>query len=171
MSKKNIVIMGVCGSGKTSVGLAIAEKLGCRFLDGDDLHPRANIIKMGEGHPLNDEDRQPWLERISDVFFSLSRRSENAVIVCSALKKKYRDVLRNGNDLIFVHLVGDYDTILNRMKKRQGHYMKENMVKSQFDTLEMPGADEKDVIAIDITPPLDVVIARAVSAVEAAMRD
>ena len=70
-----------------------------------------------------------------------------------------------------MHLVGDYDTILNRMKKRQGHYMKENMVKSQFDTLEMPGADEKDVIAIDITPPLDVVIARAVSAVEAAMRD
>ena len=68
MAKKNIVVMGVCGSGKTSVGMAIAQKLGCRFLDGDDLHPRANIIKMSEGHPLNDEDRYPWLVRISDVF-------------------------------------------------------------------------------------------------------
>ena len=167
MAKKNIVVMGVCGSGKTSVGMAIAQKLGCRFLDGDDLHPRANIIKMSEGHPLNDEDRSPWLVRISDVFFSLSRRSENAVIVCSALKKKYRDIIRDGNDVLFVHLVGSYDLILERMKKRQGHYMKESMVQSQFDTLEMPTADETDVISIDITPPLEEVIAKTLAEVEA----
>ncbi len=167
MAKKNIVVMGVCGSGKTSVGMAIAQKLGCRFLDGDDLHPRANIIKMSEGHPLNDEDRYPWLVRISDVFFSLSRRSENAVIVCSALKKKYRDIIRDGNDVLFVHLVGSYDLILERMKKRQGHYMKESMVQSQFDTLEMPTADETDVISIDITPPLEEVIAKTLAEVEA----
>lgn len=169
MAGKNIVVMGVCGSGKTSVGIALAEHLDCRFLDGDDLHPRANVLKMAQGQPLNDEDRAPWLVRISDVFFSLSQRSSSGVIVCSALKKKYREILREGNDLLFVHLKGSFDLICERMRARQGHYMKESMVQSQFDALEIPREDETDVITIDITPPLEEVIATACRAVDQRM--
>lgn len=171
--KKCIVVMGVCGSGKSTVGEALAEHFKCRFIDGDDLHPRANIMKMASGHPLNDEDREPWLIRIGDVIFSLKRRSEGGVIVCSALKKKYRDIIRKDNekDVAFVHMCGSYDLILNRMKKRAGHYMKEDMVKSQFDTLEMPGADEKDVINVDIDCSMDEMIARAIKAAEELDKD
>lgn len=161
------VVMGVCGAGKTSVGKALADKFGATFIDGDDLHPRANIQKMAEGIPLNDEDRAPWLERIGDVFFSLQRRSLSGVIVCSALKKKYRDQIRAGNEgLVFVHLRGSMDTILERMAARQGHYMKKEMVQSQFDTLELPGADEQDVVTVSIEQPLDKVIADAIATVE-----
>lgn len=171
MGKKNIVIMGVCGTGKTSVGIALANHLGCRFLDGDDLHTRHNVKKMASGQPLNDEDREPWLVRIGDVFFSLANRSATGVIVCSALKKKYRDILRQDNDLLFVHLHGSFDLVCERMRKRSGHYMKESMVQSQFDTLENPGPDEPDVISIDITPPLDEVIQNVIKAVEARFQD
>lgn len=161
------VVMGVCGSGKTSVGKALAEHFGSTFIDGDDLHPRSNIQKMASGVPLNDEDRAPWLERIGDVFFSLQRRSLSGVIVCSALKKKYRDQIRNGNEgLVFVHLKGSMDTILERMAARQGHYMKKDMVQSQFDTLESPGADESDVVTVSIEQPLDQVIAEAIAKIE-----
>ena len=161
------VVMGVCGSGKTSVGKALAAKFDATFIDGDDLHPRANIMKMAAGTPLNDEDRAPWLERIGDVFFSLQRRTLSGVIVCSALKKQYRDIIRKDNEgLIFVHLQGSMDTILERMAARQGHYMKKDMVQSQFDTLEVPGADEPDVVNISIEQPLDAVIADAIAAVE-----
>ncbi|MBU3844431.1 MAG: gluconokinase [Candidatus Anaerobiospirillum pullicola] len=161
------VVMGVCGSGKTSVGKALAQHFAATFIDGDDLHPRANILKMASGHPLNDEDRAPWLERIGDVFFSLQRRSLSGVIVCSALKKSYRDIIRKDNEgLVFVHLVGSMDTILERMAARQGHYMKKDMVQSQFDTLEVPGPEETDVVSVSIEQPLDKVIAEAIAAVE-----
>lgn len=161
------IVMGVCGSGKTTVGLAIAKELHASFIDGDDLHPRANIIKMRSGHPLNDEDRKPWLERVSDVFFSLANRSSSGVVVCSALKKKYRDIIREGNeDLIFIHLYGSKELILERMAQRKGHYMKEDMVNSQFADLEFPQADEKDVINIDISGTIDEVIAAAIKAVK-----
>lgn len=166
------VVMGVCGSGKTSVGKALAQRFDATFIDGDDLHPRANIIKMGSGHPLNDEDRAPWLERIGDVFFSLQRRSLSGVVVCSALKKKYRDLIRKDNEnLIFVHLVGSMDTILERMAARQGHYMKKDMVQSQFDTLEVPGKDEPDVVEVSIERPLDEVISAAIAAVEKKLQE
>ena len=161
------VVMGVCGSGKTSVGKALAQHFAATFIDGDDLHLRANILKMASGHPLNDEDRAPWLERIGDVFFSLQRRSLSGVIVCSALKKSYRDIIRKDNEgLVFVHLVGSMDTILERMAARQGHYMKKDMVQSQFDTLEVPGPEETDVVSVSIEQPLDKVIAEAIAAVE-----
>ena len=166
MTKKCVIVMGVCGSGKTSVGLALADHFKCRFIDGDDLHPRANIDKMASGHPLNDEDREPWLTRINDVVYSLKNRSAGGVIVCSALKKKYRDIIRRNDNVCFVHLHGTYETILERMRKRSGHYMKEDMVKSQFDTLQFPGEDETDVKNIDITPPLDEVIAKSIEAVK-----
>ena len=91
MAGKCIIVMGVCGSGKSSVGLKVAEALGAKFIDGDDLHPKANIQKMAGGNPLNDEDRAPWLERIRDAAYSLEQKNETGIIVCSALKKKYRD--------------------------------------------------------------------------------
>ncbi|MCR5535806.1 MAG: gluconokinase [Succinivibrio sp.] len=166
------IVMGVCGSGKTTVGLAIARELHASFIDGDDLHPRANIIKMRSGHPLNDDDRKPWLERVSDVFFSLSNRSCSGVVVCSALKKKYRDIIRQGNEgLVFVHLYGSKELILERMKQRKGHYMKEDMVNSQFADLEFPQADEKDVINIDISGTIDEVIAASIKAVKETMHE
>lgn len=161
------VVMGVCGSGKTSVAQAIAHKYSATFIDGDDLHPRANIVKMASGNPLNDEDRAPWLERIGDVFFSLQRRSLSGVVVCSALKKSYRDIIRKDNDgLIFIHLRGSMETILERMAARQGHYMKKEMVQSQFDTLQIPGDDEPDVIEVCIEKPLDEVINDVITKLE-----
>ena len=130
------------------------------------MHPRANVMKMGSGIPLNDEDRQPWLERIGDVFYSMSRRSACCVIVCSALKRKYRDIIRQGDpNLIFVHLAGSKELVLERMAKRKGHYMKPEMVQSQFDTLEVPGPDEKDVVTVDIDHPIEDVIELAYEAV------
>ena len=160
---KSFILMGVSSTGKTSVGTEVAHRLGIKLIDGDDLHPRANIIKMGEGHPLNDEDRAPWLERIRDAAFSLEHKSEVGIIVCSALKKKYRDQIRDGNSNVrFLFLHGSYDVILERMRQRKGHYMKESMLKSQFETLEVPGADEPDVISIDINAPFDEVVERCI---------
>lgn len=164
---KSFILMGVSSTGKTSVGTEVAHRLGIKLIDGDDLHPRANIIKMGEGHPLNDEDRAPWLERIRDAAFSLEHKSEVGIIVCSALKKKYRDQIRDGNSNVkFLFLHGFYDVILERMRQRKGHYMKESMLKSQFETLEVPGADEPDVISIDINAPFDEVVERCIQALQ-----
>ena len=164
---KSFILMGVSSTGKTSVGTEVAHRLGIKLIDGDDLHPRANIIKMGEGHPLNDEDRAPWLERIRDAAFSLEHKSELGIIVCSALKKKYRDQIRDGNNNVkFLFLHGSYDVILERMRQRKGHYMKESMLKSQFETLEVPGADEPDVIPIDINAPFGEVVERCIQALK-----
>lgn len=163
-----VVVMGVCGSGKTSVAQALAQKFNATFIDGDDLHPRANIMKMASGQPLNDNDRAPWLERIGDVFFSLQRRNLSGVVVCSALKKCYRDAIRKDNEgLLFIHLHGSMDTIWQRMAARQGHYMKKEMVQSQFDTLELAQADEQDIIEVSIEQPLEQVIAKVCAQVEA----
>ncbi|WP_439257824.1 gluconokinase [Lonepinella sp. BR2271] len=163
----SFILMGVSSTGKTSVGTAVANKLGLKLIDGDDLHPRANIIKMRQGHPLNDEDRLPWLERIRDAAFSLEQKSEKGIIVCSALKKKYRDLIRDGNGNVkFLFLHGSFALILERMKQRKGHFMKEEMLKSQFDTLEIPQADEPDVIAVDIEGSFDEVVERCVRALE-----
>ena len=164
---KSFILMGVSSTGKTSVGTEVAHRLGIKLIDGDDLHPHANIIKMGEGHPLNDEDRAPWLERIRDAAFSLEHKSEVGIIVCSALKKKYRDQIRDGNSNVkFLFLHGSYDVILERMRQRKGHYMKESMLKSQFETLEVPGADEPDVIPIDINASFDEVVERCIQALQ-----
>ena len=164
---KSFILMGVSSTGKTSVGTEVAHRLGIKLIDGDDLHPRANIIKMSEGHPLNDEDRAPWLERIRDAAFSLEHKSEVGIIVCSALKKKYRDQIRDGNSNVrFLFLHGSYDVILERMRQRKGHYMKESMLQSQFETLEVPGADEPDVIPIDINAPFGEVVERCIQALK-----
>lgn len=164
------VLMGVSGSGKSAVANAVAYQLQAAFLDGDFLHPRANIQKMSEGNPLNDTDRQPWLEAINDAAFAMQRTNAVSLIVCSALKKSYRDILRKGNDnLSFVYLKGDFDTIESRLRARKGHFFKPQMLVTQFETLEEPGSDERDVLIVDINQTLDDVVADTLSTIEGAI--
>ncbi|WP_145520701.1 gluconokinase [Yersinia mollaretii] len=167
MAGHSIIVMGVSGSGKTTVGEAVARQIHAKFIDGDDLHPRANIQKMGSGHPLNDEDRMPWLERLSDAAYSLNHKNETGIIVCSALKRRYRDRLREGNQgMVFLYLKGSFDVIMERLKARSGHFMPTDLLKSQFETLEEPGADEPDVICVDIDADIDEVVRCCVLALE-----
>lgn len=167
MLGKCIIVMGVTSSGKSTVGDALAKEIGAKFIDGDDLHPKSNILKMSGGQPLNDEDRAPWLERIRDAAFSLTRKSETGIIVCSALKKHYRDIIRDGNsNLTFVYLKGDFELIMNRIKARSGHFMKESMVASQFSTLEEPSLDEVDVITVNISGSVGDIVANVVEAIK-----
>ncbi|BBM66008.1 gluconokinase [Vibrio alfacsensis] len=161
MAGSSVVVMGVCASGKTTIGEHLAEKLGRKFIDGDNLHPRANIQKMASGQPLNDDDRKPWLERIRDAAYSLESKNEHGIIVCSALKKIYRDQIREGNENVsFLFLDGSKELILERMRARQGHFMKENMVNSQFETLERP-ENEPRTIFVDIDATIEEVVANA----------
>ena len=161
MAGSSVVVMGVCASGKTTIGEHLAKKLGRKFIDGDDLHPRANIQKMASGQPLNDDDRKPWLERIRDAAYSLESKNEHGIIVCSALKKIYRDQIREGNENVtFLFLDGSKDLILERMRARQGHFMKENMVNSQFETLERP-EDEPRTIFVSIDATIEDVVSSA----------
>jgi len=141
--------MGVSGCGKTTVGMALADRLGCSFYDGDDFHPPENVAKMASGTPLNDNDRYPWLARLHDLLAEHEERGETAVLACSALKKKYRDQLQVNNETRFIFLHGSFDLIWQRMQARKNHYMKADMLQSQFDTLEPPGADEAVIINID----------------------
>lgn len=153
-----IVIMGVSGCGKSSVGAELAAQLGCRYMDGDDLHPATNVEKMRAAVPLTDEDRWPWLDRVAQVL-----RVEAPVIVgCSALRRAYRDRIRNGvgGPVRFVHLAGSRDIIAARMAKRTGHYMPTALLDSQFATLEPPGPDE--AVTVDIDRPLPAILAAIV---------
>ena len=164
------ILMGVSGSGKSVVANQVSHQLNTAFLDGDFLHPRANILKMAEGHPLNDDDRLPWLQALNDAAFAMQRTQAISIIVCSALKKHYRDILRQGNDnLRFVYLKGDFDTIESRLKARKGHFFKPQMLVTQFATLEEPGSDETDVLVVDIANPLDEVVAATVATIKHAI--
>lgn len=161
MKGKSIIVMGVSASGKTTVGQQLARALNAKFIDGDDLHPKANILKMASGQPLNDHDREPWLERINDAVFSIKHKQETGVIVCSALKKQYRDRIRAGNDnLCFVFLDGSEAVIMERIQQREGHFMKAGMIKSQFDTLERPD-QEQDVITLNIAASIPELVQQA----------
>ncbi|WP_303819229.1 gluconokinase [Actinobacillus minor] len=167
MNGQSFILMGVSSTGKTTIGTEVARRLHLKLIDGDDLHPRANIVKMGSGQPLNDEDRHPWLERINDAAFSLEQKSEKGIIICSALKKKYRDQIRQGNKNVrFLFLNGNFELVLERMKQRQGHYMKTEMLKSQFATLEVPQTDEPDVIHIDISGSFEEVVEACIQAIQ-----
>ena len=168
MAGSSIIVMGVCACGKSTIGELLAKQTGRKFIDGDDLHPRANIQKMASGQPLNDQDRKPWLERIRDAAYSLESKNEHGVIVCSALKKQYRDQIREGNQSVsFIFLDGSQPLILERMRARKGHFMRETMVQSQFDTLERPDG-EAGVFHIDIDGTFEQVVDRAVTALEQA---
>jgi carbohydrate kinase (thermoresistant glucokinase family) len=154
-----IVVMGVAGSGKSTVGEVLADRIGARFLDADSVHPAANVAKMSAGEPLTDDDRWPWLRRLADELAG----DDRIVVACSALKRRYRDVLREPEGVRFVFLDVDRDTAHDRARHRIGHFMGAGMVASQFDALEPPGDDEGDVTVVDAT--VDAGIGGAVDAV------
>lgn len=145
-----VVVMGVCGCGKTTVGKALAAALGWRFFDADDFHPPANIEKMAAGIPLTDVDRWPWLDRLAAEMGAIERAGGHAVLACSALRQAYRDRLAVAGDVRFVHLRGDRATIAARVAARPGHYMPATLVDSQFAALELPA----EAIDVDITLPV-----------------
>ncbi|GAA2551612.1 gluconokinase [Mycolicibacterium diernhoferi] len=155
-----IVVMGVSGSGKSTVGAALAQRLRVPFADADDFHPPANLAKMTAGHPLDDSDRYPWLEAIG---LWLAQHPDGGVMSCSALKRVYRDQLRRHcAEIEFLHLEGTVETIGRRQASRPGHFMPATLLKSQFETLEPLEADERGV-AINVDQSIDSIIESYVS--------
>lgn len=151
-----VVVMGVTGCGKSTVGKLLADELGVGFAEGDDLHPQANVDKMSAGHPLTDEDRWPWLATIADWLGD--HATSGGVIPCSSLKRVYRDRLRQGApDVWFLHVDVDRDTIVKRVTERKGHFMPATLVDSQFATLEPLGADEAGAPIDGTQTPEDIV--------------
>lgn len=150
-----LVVMGVSGSGKSTVGAAVAQRLGVPFADADDLHPAANIAKMSAGIPLDDDDRRPWLETIGRW---LTDHPEGGVVSCSALKRSYRDQLRRHvTDLGFLHLDGTREVITRRQASRPGHFMPASLLTSQFATLEPLQPDEHGLV-IDVDQSVDQIV-------------
>lgn len=148
-----VVLMGVTGSGKTTVGEILAERLGWSFLDGDDFHPQANVAKMASGTPLTDEDRWPWLQTLADELGSRIDRGDSCLLGCSALKDEYRNALRGARSqqqVCFVHLAGSEALIADRLAQRVHRYMPQSLLRSQFEALEPP--QDATVIDIDATP-------------------
>ena len=141
-----VVVMGVSGSGKSTVGAALADVLGWPFVEADDLHPAANVEKMASGVPLTDEDRWPWLDRIVDELRATAKRSPDVVIACSSLKPAYRDRLARAGDVRFVYLRGDRQTIAGRLAARHHRYMPATLLDSQFAALDPPA----NAIDVDI---------------------
>ncbi len=158
--------MGVSGSGKTTVGRAVAEALGWRFLEGDDYHPPASVAKMAAGTPLTDADRWPWLDRLRDELKAIAARGEHAVLACSALKEAYRARLAQARGVRFVYLKADRATIAARLAARAGHYMPATLLDSQFATLEEP----RDALVIDVALPLPTQVERIRVALSEAAR-
>ncbi|MEU6124947.1 gluconokinase [Streptomyces sp. NPDC047123] len=157
-----VVVMGVAGTGKTTIGPLLADQLGVPYAEGDDFHPPANIEKMSSGTPLTDDDRWPWLDAIGG--WAHGRAGRGGVVSSSALKRSYRDRLRAAApDIVFVHLTGDRELIEDRMSHRQGHFMPTALLDSQFATLQPLGADEAGV-AVDVAGTPEEIAARAVRA-------
>ncbi|MEM0900685.1 MAG: gluconokinase [Pseudomonadota bacterium] len=149
---KKLIIMGVAGSGKSSVGEALHERFGWTYIDGDHLHPEANIAKMEQGTPLTDEDRAPWLRLVGE---ELRKHRGTVVVGCSALKRRYRDIIREAADadVCFIHLEGSRDLIEGRMRARTGHFMPVSLLDSQFADLEPPKNELAITVDINAEPP------------------
>lgn len=161
---RHVVVMGVTATGKTTVGTALAAALGGVFVEGDAFHPQANIEKMSAGIPLDDEDRRPWLRALAGEVARLEAAGEISVTACSALRRRYRDWLRDGYpDLFFVHLDAPADVLLDRMRRRT-HFMPPSLLQSQLDTLERLEPDEAGVV-VDDTQPVEAVVAASLAAV------
>jgi gluconokinase len=160
----HVVVMGVSGTGKTTVAEQLADELGCEFIEGDSLHPRENIEKMEHGVPLTDEDRWPWLEAIAETVAVKEHEGVSTVVTCSALKRRYRDLLRKAAPSFFVHLDAQFEVLRDRMQLRTKHFMPASLLESQFDTLEPLGEDEEGAV-VDVSPPVDEVVEEAVNAV------
>ena len=181
MTDWRIVVMGVSGCGKSSVGLALAEALGARFIDGDDLHPEANKAKMAAGIPLNDDDRWPWLDLVAAALAeenldSTGSRFNGTVVACSALRRVYRERILHGAEGVgvgvgvgagapgtrFVHLHGSRELLAQRMGARSNHFMPVSLLDSQLNTLELLGPDEPGQ-TYDIAAPVDQLVAAALA--------
>ena len=153
-----LIVMGVSGSGKSTIAAKLAERIGWRCEDGDRFHPASNVAKMSAGHPLTDEDRWPWLQAIADEIDRVSEAGDRAVIACSALKRAYRDILVHGRkDVRIIYLEGSQQLIADRLAKRKGHFMPAGLLDSQFKTLEPPAPDENPV-TVSIDAPVDAII-------------
>ena len=149
-----IVLTGVAGSGKTTVGKLLAENLGWRFYEGDDFHPAANVEKMRRGVALTDVDRMPWLDALRAVIQAALQVDGNGILACSALKRSYREHLRVNEDVIFVHLAATPDVIQRRLEQRKGHFMNPSLMDSQFAALETP----QDAFILDASLPAAVLV-------------
>jgi carbohydrate kinase (thermoresistant glucokinase family) len=162
-----VVVMGVAGAGKTTVGESLARALGCEFLEGDRFHSPGSVEKMRRGEALGDTDRWPWLDRIAAELARLAATGSGAVIACSALKRAYRDRLRAGcPEIRFVFLAGEEALIRERLERRRGHFMPPTLLASQFAALEPP-TPEENAIAVDVIAEPEVLVARIVAALEA----
>ncbi|MBM3599854.1 MAG: gluconokinase [Alphaproteobacteria bacterium] len=154
--------MGVSGSGKTTIGAGLAQRLGARFLESDRLHPPSNIAKMTKGEPLGDEDRLPWLQAIAAEIDRAHRDREKLVVACSALKRRYRDILTgSGHELRLVHLKGAPELVAARLAERRNHFMPPGLLPSQFAALEEPAQDERPII-VDISAAPATIVDRIV---------
>jgi len=161
-----LVVMGVSGSGKSTVGGALARHLGWPFAEGDDFHPAANVAKMQSGQPLDDADRKPWLEALAAWIDARLRAGEHGVVTCSALKHAYRDILAKGRPgVVFVYLKGSAETMARHLANRTGHFMPASLLPSQFQALEEPQADER-FVAVDAAQPVDAILTEIEACIE-----
>jgi gluconokinase len=161
--RQHIVVMGVSGSGKTTVGEALAQAVGWRFVEGDSFHPRANVEKMSAGIPLDDDDRRPWLEALAAEIGRDEAAGRSSVVGCSALKRAYRDILRTGAPRVrFLHVHASRDLLAERVAHRPGHFFPASLLDSQLATLEPLGPGE-DGIVVDVAEDLDTVVADAIA--------
>jgi gluconokinase len=161
-----LIVMGVSGSGKTTIAEKLAERLGWTCEDGDKFHPKSNVEKMSAGHPLTDEDRWPWLNAIADEVERVCKARGHVVVACSALKRAYRDVLLRGRaDVRFVFLNGTQQLIADRLAARKGHFMPPGLLDSQFRTLEPPGPNE-NAIDVSIDASVEAIVDDIVSKLE-----
>ena len=152
--------MGVSGSGKSTVGKLLSDRINCPFYDADDFHPSSNIEKMSLGNPLNDSDRNPWLLTLQNIVDKTTKEEKSAVMACSALKKRYRNLItgENPQKVIWIYLRGDYHTISDRIKKRQNHFFSADLLRNQFNTLEEP----KSALIVDVTLDPQIIVERIV---------
>lgn len=155
MKGKCIIVMGVSGSGKSTIAIAISHRMGAIFLEGDDFHSQSNIDKMAHGHPLTDADRADWLRNIHLKVKELTDQGKDTVVSCSALKRNYRQTLSAQIDqILFVYLKGSFALIHSWMVARKDHFMPVKLLKSQFDTLEEPTSEEKNAVTVHLQPNL-----------------
>jgi gluconokinase len=153
-----LIVMGVSGSGKSTIGEALAKRLGWLYEDGDKFHPASNVAKMSAGQPLTDDDRWPWLRAIADEIDRLSAKGRRSVIACSALRRVYRDILVHGReDIRLVYLNGTEALIAERLSRRKGHFMPQGLLTSQFKTLEPPTEGERPV-TVSIDAPVETIV-------------
>lgn len=149
--------MGVAGSGKSTIGELLSDRTGWKFYDADDFHSPENIAKMSRGIPLTDSDREPWLAKLKELITQNIYQGNHGILACSALKSAYRQVLtpeEHKNKIAWVYLYGDYDLILTRLKQRQGHFFKEEMLRNQFNNLEEP----EEILKIDVALSPDAIV-------------